>query len=404
MRRVWIVSEVYYPDEQGTAYYMTGLAEGLAPYFEVTVLSGYPSVTARGTPVPRKEIRNGVRILRCRGTAFNKDIVVLRLINLFTKSVSVFFEGMGGIRRGDLVLSVTGPHILHYPIRVAAFLRGAKSVLRVDDVYPDVLIATGMVGRRSPVALFLAAANRILYRSVDRVVVLGRDMKTLICGKIGTPTGHVVIIPNWADIDTVLPTPKAGNQLLGELGLADKFVVQCAGNMGRAQGIENMFAAAGLLKDDEGISFLFIGSGARRPWMEDEVKNKGLRNVVLADQRPRSDQHCFLNACDMGMLSLLKGMTGAGAPSRIYNIMAAGKPLIIIADRDSEPARIVMEEGMGWVVPPDRPGQLADAVISARSDPEKLAEMGRRARLAAEMKYPRDVIVESYKALIETIP
>jgi len=404
MRRVWIVSEVYYPDEQGTAYYMTGLAEGLAPYFDVTVLSGYPSVTARGTPVPRKEIRNGVRVLRCRGTSFNKDIVMLRLINLFTNSFSVFFKGMRGIRRGDLVLTVTGPHILHYLIGVAAFLRNARSILRVDDVYPDALIATGMVGRRSPVALFLAAFNRILYRSADCVVVLGRDMKALILGKIGTPARRVVIIPNWADIDTVSPDLKAANPLLSELGLADKFVVQCAGNMGRAQGIENMFAAAGLLKNDEGISFLFVGTGARRPWMEDEVKNKHLTNVVLEGQRPRSDQCCFLNACDMGILSLVKGMTGAGVPSRIYNIMAAGKPLVVIADHDSEPARIVMEDRIGWVVPPDRPEQLAAAVISARSDPERLAEMGRRARRAAEMKYSRDAIVRSYRTLIETIP
>ena len=184
MGRVWIVSEVYYPDEQGTAYYITGLAEGLAPHFDVTVLSGYPSVTARGTPVLRKEISKGLRILRCRGTAFNKDVVLLRLINLFTNGVSVFFEGMRRIRRGDVVFSVTGPHIMHYLIGFAAYLRGGKSILRVDDVYPDALIATGMVGRKSPVALLLEAANKILYGSADCVIVLGRDMKALVSGKL----------------------------------------------------------------------------------------------------------------------------------------------------------------------------------------------------------------------------
>ena len=211
----------------------------------------------------------------------------------------------------------------------------------------------------------------------------------------------MVIIPNWADIDTVLPAAKTDNSLLDEHGLARKFVAQCAGNMGRAQGIENMFAAAGLLRNEEDISFLFVGSGARRPWMENEVKNKELRNVVLVGQRPRSDQSRFLNACDIGILSLLKGMTGAGVPSRIYNIMAAGKPLVVIADYDSEPARIVMEENIGWVVPPDRPEELAEAIMDARSDPERLAEMGGRARLAAETKYSRDMIVQSYRALIE---
>jgi colanic acid biosynthesis glycosyl transferase WcaI len=403
MRKIWIVSEVYYPDEQGTAYYMTGLAEGLTPHFDVNVLSGYPTVTARGTPVRRKETLNGVRIIRCRGTAFNKEVVLLRLINLLTSSISVLFTGMLKIRKGDMVLSVTGPHILHYLIRITAFLRGAKSILRVDDVYPDALVVMGMVGRKSPIALGLAGANRILYRSADCIVALGRDMKALILKKLGSRADHVIIIPNWADIDSVIPTPKTDNPLLRELRLADKFVVQCAGNMGRAQGIENMFAAAGLLKDEPDISFLFVGSGARRPWMENEAQNKNLGNVALLNQRPRSDQSLFLNACDIAMVSLLKGMNGEGVPSRMYNIMAAGKPVIVIANYDSESAMVVMEEGIGWVVPPDRPEQLANAIMSARSDPERLARMGRRARRAAETKYSRDIIVEAYKALIENI-
>jgi colanic acid biosynthesis glycosyl transferase WcaI len=403
MRKVWIVSEVYYPDEQGTAYYMTGLAEGLASHFDVNVLSGYPSVTARGTQVRRKEMLNGVRIVRCRGTAFTKEVVLLRLINLITSSTSVFFEGMLRIRKDDIVLSVTGPHILHYLIRIVAFCRGAKSVLRVDDVYPDALIATGMVGRKSPIALALACANRILYRSADRIVVLGRDMKALVLKKLGKTAKHVNIIPNWADIDTVVPAPKTGNYLLRELGLVKKFVVQCAGNMGRAQGIENMFAAAGILKDKSDISFLFVGSGARRPWMENEVQNENLGNVALLDQRPRSDQALFLNACDIAMVPLLKGMTGAGVPSRIYNIMAAGKPVIVIANYDSEPAMVVMEEGIGWVVPPDRPEKLANAVVNARSDPEGLLRMGKRARRAVETKYSRELIVDLYRVLIEDI-
>ena len=404
MKKIWIVSEVYHPDEQGTAYYMTGLAEGLARYFDVNVLAGYPTVTARGNPVCGKETVKDVKIRRCRGTTLNKEVVPLRLVNMLTSGISVLFEAVRRMRKGDIVLSVTGPHMLHYMTGIAASFRRAKCVLRVDDVYPDALVATGMVGRKSPVAYILAAANRMLFRRADCIVVLGRDMKELVCKKLGDRESRVIIIvPNWADIDLVVPAPKVDNLLLRDEDLTDRFVVQCAGNMGRAQGIENMFAAAALLRADEDISFLFVGSGARRPWMEKEARDKNLTNVAIIDQRPRSEQSLFLNACDVGIVSLLRGMKGAGVPSRIYNIMAAGKPVIAIAEHDSEPARVVTEESIGWVVPPDEPEKLAEAVLSARSNPGRLAEMGRRARMAAETKYSREIILGTYRGLLNNI-
>jgi colanic acid biosynthesis glycosyl transferase WcaI len=190
--------------------------------------------------------------------------------------------------------------------------------------------------------------------------------------------------------------------LLKDLGLTDKFVVQCAGNMGLAQGIENMLAATELLQNKKDIHFLFIGSGAKRQWMDNQIASKHLNNITLLNQRPRADQPNFLNACDVAMASLLTGMTGAGVPSRMYNIMAAGKPIIAVAGDDSELSLVVKEEGIGWVVPPDYPEKLADAIMEAYSNPELIIEMGKRARSVAESKYSSEAIIEQYCNLIKT--
>jgi glycosyltransferase involved in cell wall biosynthesis len=228
-------------------------------------------------------------------------------------------------------------------------------------------------------------------------------MKALAEKKTGRHCNTIRTIRCWADVDIISPCPKEINSLLGETGLRDKFVVSCVGNMGRAQAIELMFEAIDLLKHDDRIHFLFIGSGAMRGWMEKEVETRELKNITVLDQRPRADQANFLNACDISIISLLPGMTGAAVPSRMYNTMAAGKPIIAVADADSEVSLIVKEEDIGWIVPPDNAEKLAQAILDAQSDPERLTNMGCRAYTAAKEKYSRELMIREYFDLIRAL-
>jgi len=382
---------------------MSKLAEGIGQYNSIKVLCGYPVYTARGATVPKREIRNGVKVERCYATRFDKNVIVLRLFNLLTVSISIFFKVLLRIQKQDIVLVVTTPPLLPFLVSFACHLRRTKCILHIDDVYPEILIATGFLGQRNIVVRAFSFMNKILYRSFEGIVVLGRDMDQLVKNKIGDSNKQITIIPHWADVDLVKPSPKANNVLLKELGLADKFIIQCAGNMGRAQGIENLFKAVEMLKNEKDIHFLFIGSGAKRNWMEKEIRDKELYNVTILDQRPRSDQGNFLNACDIALVSLLPGMTGAGVPSRMYNIMAAGKPLIAVAGCGAESEFIVNEERVGWFVPADQPEKLAEVFLDAYSSPERLLQMGERARIVAEAKYSQQRVIKDYYELIDSL-
>ena len=247
--------------------------------------------------------------------------------------------------------------------------------------------------------------TRKLYRAVERVIVLGRDMERLVMKKLGSGPSRIVVIPNWADADEITPSARDTNPLLEELGLGpDRFVIQYAGNMGRTHGIESLLEAAVLLKEETEYHFLFIGSGAKKSWLEEQVTQHGLRNVTILPNRPRSDQEVFLNACDVAVISFLSGMAGVSVPSRMYNVMAAGKPIIAVCDDDSELALVVREEDIGWVIAPGDARATADAVRAARSDRQRLSEMGERARAAAVTKYPLSRAVESYSRLLRTGP
>ena len=402
-RRIWVISEVYYPDEAGGAHFMTQLAEGLTQFFDVSVLCGYPSYTHRGDALPVKSIRNKVMLERCYGTFFNRKIFIFRLINILTISVSIFFKTLYKIRRQDIVIVVTTPPLLPFVVLVACILRRTKCILRIDDVYPEALIAAGIINQQSKAASFLSWMNRLLYSNVDRIVVLGRDMKHLIVKKLKKCHDKTIIIQNWADLDVVFPAPKSENFLLQELGLANKFIVQCAGNMGLAQDIETMFKAIGLLKENVNIHFLFIGSGAKRQLMENEVSDKKLSNVTILDQRNRSDQHNFLNACDIAMVSLIYGMKGAGVPSRMYNIMASGKPIIAISEFESELSMVIEEEKVGWSVLPGNFTHLAEVILEAYSNHSTLVEMSGRARAAALTKYSSKLLIDKYYEMIKNM-
>lgn len=394
---------MYYPDEVGTAYYMTRLSEHFAGFSEVGVLCGRPKYDARGVPVPSREFLNGVWIERCLDSTLDKNVFVLRLFNVVVSSFSIFLRALVRINRGDIVFVVTSPPLLPFVITVACKVRGAKLLLKIDDVYPEVLVATGILRKGSFTELFLIYLNKRLYRAADRIFVLGRDMAKLAENKAGRRSDRIIIIPNWADADIIFPMPKLKNPLLNELGISDKFVIQCAGNMGRAQAIETLFAAAEKLLDIKDIHFLFIGTGQKVHWMKKRIKEKGLRNITLLRQRPRHDQNNFLNACDISAVTLLPGMTGAGVPSRMYNVMAAGKPIISVASEESELSLVTKEEDIGWVVAPTNPDDLVKIILEAKSDLGRLAGMGRRARLLAGTTYSIKSIIAKYDRVLEEI-
>jgi colanic acid biosynthesis glycosyl transferase WcaI len=398
--RLWVISELYYPEVTSTGHFLTKIAEGLASHHRVKVLCGQPSYAARGIRAPRLEIRNGVNIQRCPSTTFDKDVLLFRLVNIFTLCCSIFFCALMQFRKGDCVLVVTTPPPLPFLTVLACFLRKAKSLLLIHDVYPEVLVATGIA---KPTSFIVRLGNRLttwLYRSAHRIIVLGRDMEKLVNEKLGSETSRTIIIPNWGDLDQVTPTKRKQNPLLAELGLQDKFVIQYAGNMGRTHGLETLWESAEGLRSVKDVHFLFIGSGGKKKWLELAVKRSGLTNVTLLPFRPRHDLVHSLNACDVAIISFIPGMAGISVPSRMYNILASGKPILAVTDPNSELALVVQEEGVGWVIPPGKPDKLVETILTLRSRPTLLAEMGSRARAAAEGKYSLTKVIDSYLALL----
>jgi glycosyltransferase involved in cell wall biosynthesis len=208
----------------------------------------------------------------------------------------------------------------------------------------------------------------------------------------------ITTIPNWADLELVSPANRDENRLLKELDIADKFVLMYAGNIGHPTDIESIVECARLLRYDDRFHFVFIGSGAKKAWLDAAVVKNRLSNVSVLGSRPRTEQQEFLNACDIGLISLVPKMWGTAMPSRTYNILAAGKPILALTEGGSELARVIDEEHVGWHIPPGDPHALLKLLLQIHDARDLLPEMGVRAREAALSKYSLETAIQRYRA------
>jgi colanic acid biosynthesis glycosyl transferase WcaI len=396
-KRLWIVSELYRPEMTSTGYYLTAIAEGLAEDFEVRVLCGQPNYSARGIKAPKREFLNGVDIYRCAGTTLDKNVIPFRIINMLSLSASTFLKALFNFKKGDMVLVVTTPPSMPFIIAFASLIKGAGYTLLIHDNYPEILIAVGKSQEGSFLANSADYLNRWLYKYTAKIIACGRDMKMLLERKTEGLDIPIVFIPNWAELEQVSPKPRENNELLKELGLLDKFIFLYAGNMGHPNDMESIISCANKLREHSDIHFIFLGAGAKRKWLENEVSSKGLKNITILDPRPREEQIVFLNACDVAIVSLVKKMKGVSVPSRTYNILAAGKPILAMVEGGSEVEMVVEEEKAGYSIAPNDPDGLLKLILKIYDQREKLPEIGGRARKAALNKYSLESAVAAYR-------
>ena len=396
-RRLWVISEPYYPEETSTGYYLTRIAEGLAGDFDVKVICGQPTYSARGTIAPKHEVHKGVEIFRASGTTLDKNVIPLRLVNMITLGISVLINALRRFRPGDHILVVTTPPSMPFVAAIGALSKGASYTLLIHDNYPEILVATKKSRPGSLVVKSMSFFNRWLYKHASKIIVVGRDMRELLTRKTEGLDIPIVCIPNWAELESVEPASKDDNRMLGELGLRDKFVFLYAGNMGHPNDLESIVDAAGALRDREDVHFMFLGVGVKLKWLQERVSTLGLKNVSILDPRPRTEQNDFLNACDVGIVSLVENMIGVSMPSRTYNILAAGKPILAVTEGGSELAQVVVEEDVGWIVKPGSAEDLTNTILTILARPAELRAMGERARAAAVNRYSLGAALEKYK-------
>ncbi len=243
----------------------------------------------------------------------------------------------------------------------------------------------------------LHVVNRFLVHRADRIVALGETMRQgLINGKGASP-GKTIVIPDWADCHVIRPGSKI-NPFSRAHGLDDKFVVMHSGNIGLSQGLENLVEAAAYLKDIREIQILFVGDGVKKSHLEGMAQNLGLNNVRFLPYQPKESlQHSFASA-DMFVVSLKRGLAGYIVPSKLYGILAAGRPYVAAVEEPCEVAEITRSYECGLLAEPEDAKDIADKIVTLYHDRTLARRLGTNARRAA-LNFDRSTQVKQYYGL-----
>jgi glycosyltransferase involved in cell wall biosynthesis len=386
---ILFVNQHYWPDVAATGQVLSDLAEFLVSEgYEVGVLCSRGGYEGGRVDAPRREIRRGVRVTRLPSPGFGRRSHRGRFVDYGAFLAQVAARLARG-REWDLVVLLTTPSLLPVSGWVAARARGRRYAVWSMDVHPEIEIALGIL----PPALsrVLGPFDRASHARAEFVVALGACMRERLIGK-GVPAARIRTIPVWSRADEVWPVERADNRLAAELGLSDEFVVMYSGNAGLAHRFDEVLAAIGRLENEAGLEFVFIGAGPRKPEILERVN--GTRNFRYLEYRPRGELGGSLALADVHLLTLRGDMAGLVVPVKLYGIMAAGRPVVMVGPRGSESARTIEREGIGHVVDPDELGpaatdRLVEILRALRDDPVGRREMGERARVAFLERYER---------------
>lgn len=401
-RRLWVVSELYYPEQTSTGWFLTHIAERLAQSMPVEVVSGQPTYSEHGVQAPRRETRAGVRIHRMRATHFPKDRLILRAINILTLTMAVGWFALSHFRRGDRLLIVTNPPTLPTIVGLIARAKRMESHLLVHDVYPEVLAATGFLDPDSFAYRLLDRFFSSTYRLYTSVIVLGRDMADIARRKLGG-AGLVTIIPNWGDVEEIKPIPREANRFIEQNAINAPCIIQFSGNIGRTHDVETILAAARRLRTRTDIGFVFIGQGGKFGAIESAIAAGDLPNVRLLPRQPRDLLAPMLSGATATIISFVDAMKGISVPSRLYNVLAAGTPIIAIADPQSELAMVVAEEAAGWVLQQGNVDALVTLVerLATPAGRTEAAQLGANGRSAVTARYTLDTVADRFRQLVD---
>jgi len=267
------------------------------------------------------------------------------------------------------------------------------------DVFPDAAFELSVLRRQSLAGRLFAAVSRWALGSADTVVALGETMG----GRLkALGARNIATIPNWADGEAVRPMPAESSRYRCERRWTGKFVVLYSGNLGLAHEFESALGAAERLQTSTDIVLAFVGVGPRLAEVVSEVRRRGLSNVEFHPPVPREELGDSLAAGDLHLVTLRRGMPGLLVPSKIYGILAAGRPTLYVGPAEGEVFEIVSRGACGsWVDNAADPEELTNVILAYRGDAERRAREGFHARQLFEARFTKQRSTDAFRGLIE---
>lgn len=403
MQRVLFVNRFYAPDESATSQMLTDLAEALVRSgVQVEVFCSRQLYGDAGAQLPWTEVLRGVRVRRLATSRFGRDSLLGRAIDYATFYFSAAFWLLALVRRGDVLIVKTDPPLLSLVGWLAVRCKGATLINWLQDLYPEVASRLALSPMPRAVEALIRAARDHSLATARINVVLGTRMREYLMER-GIAAARISISENWADEGRLRPLAPSRSELRGKLGLSDEFVAAYSGNLGRAHDAATILEAACALDTDAGIVFLMVGGGAGMRSLEMQARARSLTNFRFAPYQPREALSDSLAAGNVHLVSLRPELEGLLVPSKLYGILAAGRPVVFIGDPEGELAQLIATMEVGVSVRNGDSVGLCRALRALRDDEARRVRMGIRARELFEERYTLSAAVARWRQVLGVV-
>lgn len=401
-----IYAHYYHPDVASTGQILKELAEGMLDAFNITVICVVPSYT--GTIDPKYKTKkyyqeeiNGVKVIRVRVPEFSKINKISRIKNIlayFFRSIFATFK----VGKQDYVYSISQPPILGGILGVLGkWIKHAKYIYNIQDFNPEQTMAVGY-SENKLVLNVMMWLDKFSCRRADKVIVVGRDMvETLKSRFKDQKIPKHCFINNWIDEKEIYPLESDNEKVLDfkrKYDLEGKFIIMYSGNIGLYYDLENLIKVIEKFKDRQDVAFVFVGEGSVKDKLVLYKKEHHLDNVVFIPYQDKKDLVYSLNAGDVHWVVNAKGIKGVSVPSKLYGVMAAGKPVLGVLEEGSEARLIIEETGCGYVSEPDNYDEVKGMIekFLHQKSTSTLDKMGKNGRSYLIKSLTKDVSIKKY--------
>src|SRR6266851_4318756 len=384
-KRILYLSQ-YFPPEMGApaarVYELS--REWAALGHDVTVLTGFPN---HPTGVIPPEYRG--KLIR-RGLNYTSYAASAALLGPFLTA------------RPEVVIA-TSPQLL---TAVAGFwisaLKRIPFVFEVRDLWPRSIVEVGALSAHHPAILLLEQLEMFLYSKADRIVTVTDAFVDELSDR-GVSRAKMRVVKNGVDLDLFRPSARQ-NEVRRELGLSsDDFMCLYVGTHGMAHGLETILEAAARLREESHVRFVLVGEGAEKAALKEKARSmRLLDSVTFVDKQARSRVALYLAASDLSLVLLRKRpLFKTVLPSKIFEIMGAGRPMILTVD--GEARQLVEEAKAGVFVTPEDPVALAESILRLEKSPPLCAEMGSSGRAFVEARFSRKTLAQQYLGVLDEL-
>jgi colanic acid biosynthesis glycosyl transferase WcaI len=388
------VNRFYAPDHSATAQLLTDLAEAYARAGgAATIITSRLRYDDPGANLPAREIINGVIICRVWTSRFGRANLIGRSVDYATFYVLASLALLREAHAHDTILANTDPPFVSLPTAVVARLKRAHLVNWCHDLFPEIAAALGHRWVRGVFGKSLLALRNWSLRQARTNIVLCEGMRNHLIAQGVTPT-RLQVIHNWPNA-RIRPLPRHAGE---------RFTIAYSGNLGRAHDVDAIIALVERTDSISDLAWLFIGGGAGYDRLKQVAGQRALGTIMFEPPVASSGLSESLARADLHLVSLDPTCEGLMMPSKLYGIMAAGRPALFLGSPEGAVARILQAHDAGITLDSTRPDAYVPTIRSLKEDPVRLAAMARNARLAFERHYNADRSLKAWKDILTNSP